>query len=426
MAYLILGSFAVLFLLGVPVVLAIAIPSVIYFILHEIPLGIIAQRLHYALNSFPLVAVPLFILAGNLMNSTRHTERIFRFADHLVGRLPGGLAQVNILASLIFSGVSGAALADVGGLGQIELKAMEERGFPKDFSAAVTMASATVGPIFPPSIPLVIYGAVTGTSIIKLLLGGILPGILATAIMMMVTVFLALFRHFPRAEYRVPFSVLWQSFKEALPSLLAPVILVLGMLSGSFTPTEVAGVVVIYIIITSVLIYREFSFREFLEAVYSTIRSTSAIMIIVASASLFSWILAVENFPAIVHSFIGHLAGSRLLLLLFVNLLMLVVGMFLDSTTATLLVIPVVVPPIVAAGVDPVHLGLVIIFNLMIGLMTPPMGLSLFLVSNIANVPMGRVLKNVTPYFAALIAALVLITLFPSISTYIPSIIIRK
>ncbi|WP_369018504.1 TRAP transporter large permease [Thermatribacter velox] len=424
--YLLIGTFAVLFLLGVPVILSITLPSVIYFLLKHVPIDIVAQRFHYALNSFPLVAVPVFILAGNLMNSTRHTERIFKFADSLVGHLPGGLAQVNIFASLIFSGMSGAALADVGGLGQIEIKAMEERGFKKEFAAAVTMASATVGPIFPPSIPLVIYGAVTGTSVIKLLMGGIMPAILAVVVMMIITAIIALFRNLPRAESRAEFAVIWANFKEALPSLLAPVMLVFGMLSGYFTPTEAASITVAYLLLISIFVYRDFNFKALLRATYETIRSTSAIMIIVASASLFSWILAVENFPAVVHSFIGQFCENRLLLLLFVNVLMFIIGMFLDSTTATILVVPIIVPPILASGIDPVHLGIIIIFNLMLGLMTPPMGLSLFLISDIAKVPMGKVLRNVAPYFIALVASLLIITFVPWFSTYIPGVLMGK
>ncbi|MBP8674922.1 MAG: TRAP transporter large permease [Acetomicrobium sp.] len=423
MAYIVIAWFVVLFILGVPVVLAITLPSIVYFLLNGLPITMIAQRFHYALDSFPLVAVPVFIFAGNLMNSSGHTDRIFRFADDLVSRMPGGLAQVNIFASLIFSGMSGAALADVGGLGLIEIKAMEEKGFTKAFSAAVTVASATVGPIFPPSIPLVIYRAVTGTSVIKLLLAGILPAIFIVILLMVGTAILSIIRKYPRAEKRPKLSVLRKSFLRALPSLLAPIFLIFGMLSGYFTPTEAASIVVVYVILVSLFVYRDYDLKYIISSAYATIKSTAAIMIIIASASLLQWILSVEKVNAVCQGLLIGFTDDKVLLLLVVNLVLLVVGMFLDSTTATILIIPMIVPVIHQAGVDPVHLGIIIIFNLMIGLLTPPLGLSLYLVSSIAKVPMVDILKELPIYFVILVLALAIITYVPWISTFIPSLI---
>ncbi|NLM93936.1 MAG: TRAP transporter large permease [Firmicutes bacterium] len=421
MAYAVIAGFVVLFVLGLPAVLAITIPSIIYFLVNDLPITMIAQRFHYALNSFPLVAVPVFIFAGNLMNTSGHTNRIFKFADDLVGRMHGGLAQVNIFASLIFSGISGAALADVGGLGAIEIKAMEEKGFSKAFAAAVTVASATVGPIFPPSIPLVIYGAVTGTSVIKLLLAGILPAIFTVIVLMIVTAILSILRGYPRAESWPKLSVVRESFLQALPSLLAPAFLVFGMLSGYFTPTEAASIVVVYIILVSVFVYKDFSLHHVISSVFDAIKSTAAIMIIIASAALLQWILAVDKVPTACQELLAGFTDNKVVLLLVVNLLLFVVGMILDSTTATILVIPMIVPALHRAGVDPVHLGVVIIFNLMVGLLTPPMGLSLYLVSDIAKVPMVDVLRELRPYFVALVLVLGIITYVPWISTVIPS-----
>ena len=421
MAYAVIAGFVVLFVLGLPAVLAITIPSIIYFLVNDLPITMIAQRFHYALNSFPLVAVPVFIFAGNLMNTSGHTNRIFKFADDLVGRMHGGLAQVNIFASLIFSGISGAALADVGGLGAIEIKAMEEKGFSEAFAAAVTVASATVGPIFPPSIPLVIYGAVTGTSVIKLLLAGILPAIFTVIVLMIVTAILSILRGYPRAESWPKLSVVRESFLQALPSLLAPAFLVFGMLSGYFTPTEAASIVVVYIILVSVFVYKDFSLHHVISSVFDAIKSTAAIMIIIASAALLQWILAVDKVPTACQELLAGFTDNKVVLLLVVNLLLFVVGMILDSTTATILVIPMIVPALHRAGVDPVHLGVVIIFNLMVGLLTPPMGLSLYLVSDIAKVPMVDVLRELRPYFVALVLVLGIITYVPWISTFIPS-----
>src|SRR6187551_3061850 len=238
--FLVVLAFVVLFVLGFPVVLAIGIPSIVYLLVNGLPLEMIAQRTLYALDSFPLVAVPVFLFVGSLMNSAGISRYIYRFADTAVGRMPGGLAQVNIFGSLIFAGMSGSALADIGGLGRIEIDAMRSRGFSAGFASAVTCSSAIVGPIFPPSIPLIIYGTVTGVSVIQLLLGGILPGLLCVAMLMLMTWYLAARRKYPRAARWPTRRELWRDFKPAAPAIAAPVILIAGMLAGWFTPTEVA------------------------------------------------------------------------------------------------------------------------------------------------------------------------------------------
>lgn len=425
MGILILISFLVLFILGVPVVLAILIPSIVYVFLSGFTIEVLAQRMLYSLDSFPLVAVPVFIFVGNLMNSAGITNRIFRFADTLVGRMPGGLAQVNIFGSLIFSGISGAALADVGGLGKIEIQAMRERGFDPGFASAVTTASAIVGPIFPPSIPLIIYGSVTSVSIVKLLVAGIVPAVIAVSMLMAMTAFLSLRNNFPRAKRWPHLREIGRDFIPALPALLAPVFLIAGMLTGIFTPTEAAAVTVVYVLFISSLIYRELTWRHLIDCAVETITASGAILIIVAAASIFGWILAIEQIPQMfAKAFLG-ISENKYVLLLIVNLILILVGMFLDSTTATLLVIPILAGPVVLAGVDPVHLGIIAIFNLMLGLITPPMGLSLFLVSEIAGVSIQRVLKSLMPYYLPLVLTLVLITCVPTLSLWIPSMLGR-
>jgi tripartite ATP-independent transporter DctM subunit len=421
MGFLVLGGFLVLFLMGFPVVLAIILPAVVYLLAHNQPLDMIAQRLQYSLDSYPLLAVPVFILVGNLMNSTGVTRALFSFANTLVGRVYGGLAQVNVFASLIFSGMSGAALADVGGLGQIEIKGMVDKGFRKADAAAVTVASATVGPIFPPSIPLIIYGAVTGVSVVKLLLGGIIPGLLCTGMLMITVAILARRRNWPRAERWSTRREIVRDLKPAFPALLAPVVLISGMLSGYFTPTEAASICVLYILIISHFYYRELTLRGLLSSALETVKTSCSIMIIIAAASLFGWILAVEKVPQVVQGLVLHFKEDPLILLLVLNIFFLIVGMFLDSTTSTLLIIPMLAPPVAACGIDPVHLGLVVIFNLMIGLITPPMGLSLFMVSNVARVSIKEILKELPPYFVCLLFALFLITFFPKLVLWIPN-----
>ena len=409
MGLLIIAAFFLLMVLGYPVVLAIAIPAILYIIFNDLPIDMIAQRLHYALDSYPLIAVPIFIFAGNLMNTTGITRRIYKFADILVGRVHGGLAQVNIFAGLIFAGMSGAALAAVGGLGPITIKTMKEKGFSSSFSAAVTISSATVGPIFPPSIPLIIYGSVASVSIVKLLLAGIVPAIIIVVMLMITTALISLFRKYPRAERWSKASEIFKSFLPAIPALLAPALLVFGMLSGFFTPTEAAGAMVVYIIFLSGVVYRELNIKHILQSAAETIRLSSGILIIVSTASLFGWILAVEQIPQMFADFLLSFSKNPYILLSIVNIMLLIIGMVLDSTTATLLVVPIIAPPLVAAGVDPVHLGIVTIFNLMVGLITPPLGLSLFLVSDIAKVPMNKILKEVVWYLIPLIIALMIL-----------------
>jgi tripartite ATP-independent transporter DctM subunit len=418
--FLVVAAFLVLFCLGFPVVLAIGIPCIVYILANDLPIDLIAQRTLYALDSFPLVAVPVFLFVGSLMNSAGISRYIYKFADTAAGRLPGGLAQVNIFGSLIFAGMSGSALADIGGLGRIEIDAMRSKGFSPGFAAAVTSSSAIVGPIFPPSIPLIIYGTVTGVSVIQLLLGGILPGLLCVVALMLMTGWLAIRRDYPRAERWPNARELWRDFKPAFPAIVAPVILIAGMLAGFFTPTEIASVTVAYAILISALFYRELTWQGVLDAAYETIRASAGILLIVAVAALFGWILSVEQVPQALTGVMLSISNNPYVLLLIVNLLLLIVGMFLDSTTAILVIAPIIAKPLVMAGVDPVHLGMVVVFNLMIGLLTPPMGLALFLVADIAKVTMKDVLKEMAPYYVPLIATLLIITYVPGVTTWIP------
>ncbi|NYT73685.1 TRAP transporter large permease [Halomonas sp. QX-2] len=420
MGFMILALFLVFFLLGFPVVYAILIPSVMYVLIEGFPIGLLGQRITYSLDSFPLVAVPIFIFVGNLMNQSGITDRIFHFANTLVGRAPGGLAQVNIFSSLIFSGMSGASLADVGGLGKIEIEAMKKRGYGAPFSAAVTASSAVVGPIFPPSIPLIVYGSVTSVSIVQLLLAGIVPALICTALLMITAAILAIKHDMPRAPRLPTASELYKSFIPALPALLAPALMISGMLLGLFTPTEAAAVTAAYVLVVSSIFYRELTWPHLINSMMATLKTTSAILIIVAAASMFGWILSVEQIPQQFAAFILQISQDPLMLLLIANLIFFIAGIFLDSTTATLLIVPIVAPPMVLAGVDPVHLGIVAIFNLMIGLLTPPMGLSLFLVSSIAQVSLRQLLKALIPFYIPLLITLAIITFATDLVLWLP------
>ena len=420
---LVILAFFGLFVLGMPVAFAILVPSVVYIALEGIPMATVAQRVLYALDSFPLVAVPVFIFVGNLMNAAGITERLFRFADVLVGRLYGGLGQVNVFASLIFSGVSGAALADVGGLGRVEIKAMRDKGFPLPFAASVTAASAIVGPIFPPSIPIIIYASVASVSAVQLLVAGIVPALICVALLMATVAVIALRRGYPRAERWPTARTLWDAFWPAAPALLAPVILVGGMLSGHFTPTETSAVAVVYVLAVGAIFYRTMSAAFVWRAALETVRSTAAILFIVAAAAMFGWILSVEGVPRDVAAWFQMIGTEPWVLLVVVNVIFLFAGMVVDSTTATLLLVPIIAPPVVLAGVDPTHLGIVIIFNLMLGTVTPPFGLSLFLLSNMTGLTFTRLARAMIPFYPALLVALALLTFVPELSLWIPKMI---
>ena len=397
MSLLVILAFVAFFILGFPVVVAIAVPALLYVILAGFPMELIAQRMTYALDSFPLVAVPVFIFVGSLMNQSGITSDIYRFAHTVAGRVPGGLAQVNIIGSLIFSGTSGAALADIGGLGRIEIRAMVNAGFTRAYAAAITGASAVVGPIFPPSIPIIIYGSVTSVSIVQLLVAGIVPALLYVALLMATVAWLAKRHGHPRSATWPSLREIWSTFLPAAPALFTPILLVGGMLLGVFTPTEAASVTVAYILLITFVFYGGMSWARLRFALFDTVKTTSAVLIIVSAAALFGWILTIEQLPQTFTRTILSISTDPLVLLLIVNVLLLVVGMFLDSTTATLLVAPLVSAPLVLAGVDPVHLGIIFIFNLMIGLLTPPMGLALFLLADIAKAPMPAIFKALLP-----------------------------
>jgi len=408
--------------LGMPTAFAMLASSVIYILLTGQSVFVIVHRMLNAVNSFPLLAIPSFIMVGCLMNSTGITERIFRFAKTLVGHMSGGLAQVNIIASLIFSGTSGAALADVGGIGAVEMKAMTDAGYDKPFSASITIASATIGPIFPPSIPLVIFGAIAEVSIVDLLLGGIVPALLTVFFLMITTLFISKVKNYPKLPRRASLKEVGKEFLASLPAILSPVILILGLLSGVFSPTEAAAVTVLYVLFILKFVYKELTFKGFYAACKEALCTTAVIMLNVSGAAMLGWIMAVEQIPQQLSGYLLWSTDPHILLFL-LNLLLLFVGCFMETTAALLLFTPILVPIMTSVGVDPVHLGLIVVYNLMIGLLTPPLGMSLYLASHIVEEPMENILKALVPYYVPLVLTLFIITYFPKLALFIPSLI---
>lgn len=414
--------FIALLVVGVPIGFALSLAGISFIIVSgDFNLfTMFAQRMYVGINSFTLLAIPFFILTGLLMNTGGVTNKIFNFASSLMGHITGSLGHVNILASMIFAGMSGSAVADSAGLGAIEIKALTDAGYDREFSAAITAASSTIGPIIPPSIPFVLFGGLTGVSVGRLFLGGMIPGILM-GIGLMITVYIIAKRRGYPTSPKTSLRVRWKSFIDALPSLFVPVIILVGILGGFFTPTEASVVAAIYAFILGVFVYKEIKFKDLIGIFKETISSTAQVMFIIGSAAFFGWILTYQGIPDTITNFIINLTDSKLMVLLLMNLIALILGCFLESLAILVLTIPIFMPLVTQYGIDPVHFGVTITLTLMIGLITPPVGMCLYPVSNYAKVPLHAVVKECVPYLIALLLVVMIITLVPGIITFLPN-----
>jgi tripartite ATP-independent transporter DctM subunit len=413
-----------LVLLGVPIAVAMGLTALVTFVLlgESIALPIMAQRMYSATTGFTLLAIPFFILAGNLMNTGGITRRVFGFALALVGHLRGGLGHVNVVASMIFSGMSGAAVADAAGLGLVEMEAMTKNGYPREFSAAITAASSTIGPVVPPSIPFVIYGSITGVSIGKLFLAGFVPGALMGLAMMVGVYFVSKRRNFPMRE-RASLRFLLMSFKEAGLALFMPAIIIGGILGGLFTPTEAAVVASIYAFIIGGFVYREIALADLPKIFWNTIEQSVKVLFIIAAAGFFGWMMVLESIPEQVIAGLTEFTTSRTALLLIVIFVLIVLGCFLEGIAVLVITIPVFMPLIARFGVDPVQFGVIMILCSMLGLLTPPVGMSLYAVSSISGVPVGRLSIELIPYLLGIFAVLLVISFVPEVSLWVPNLL---
>ena len=459
---LLIGSFVAMMILGIPVAVALAGASLLYIaVTGTVPDLMAAQRVIAGVDSFPLLAVPLFIMAGNLMNICGVTGRIYYFAISVVGWMRGGLAQVNIIGSLIFSGMSGTALADAAGIGTIEIKAMRDHGYPVEVAVGITAASATLGPIIPPSLPFVIYGMMGNTSIGALFLGGLVPGLVMTLFMMGTVAWLArrrgwgavspfswrtvggamlevgLVLGFPVVVYLlvaagasvnaavglalVALVALDYHFDfSAVMALMTPVILIGGMTLGWFTPTEAACAAVIWSLFLGLVRYRSMSLRMLVKATMDTIETTASVLFIVTSAAIFAWLLTLSQAAEMLASLILGLTSEKWVFLLLVNALLLFVGCFLDTIAAITILVPILNPIALKLGVDPVHLGLIMVLNLMIGLLHPPLGMVLFVLARVAKLSVEQTTMAILPWLAPLFLALAAITFVPELTLWLP------
>jgi tripartite ATP-independent transporter DctM subunit len=414
-----LGAMLLLMLLGMPVFAAIGIACAGYLVASGAPPVIAVQQMFAGIDQFPLLAVPFFVLAGNLMNASVITDRIFRFASAACGHIRGGLGHVNVFASLIFSGMSGTAVADAGGLGTIELKAMRDAGFDVRFAVGVTAASATLGPIIPPSLPLVVYGASAATSIGQLFVAGIIPGLLVALCLHAMIWWMAGRRNYPREPW-AGWPELGDRLRGALPALLTPGIILGGMVAGIFTPTEAAVVAALYALALDGLLYRRLTWHRLSRVLFETFETTAVIMILVAVSTAFGWILIREGTPQRVAHLMLGIAHDATSFLLAASVLLLFCGMFLDTIVIVLLATPLLLPAMQGFGIDPVQFGIVMVLNLMIGLMTPPVGLLLFVLSRIAGLDVWATTKACFPFMLPLLVVLVAICLYPPLTLALP------
>ncbi len=412
----------ILLLSGMPIYATLGFSSLLYVFIKDFMPLIVPQKIAMAANSFPLLAAPFFILMGNIMNHSGVTRRIFDFADTVSGWIIGGLGHANIVASIIFAGMSGAAVADAGGLGTIEIEAMKEKGYDVDFSAAVTAASATIGPIIPPSLPMIIYGVLADTSVGGLFIGGIIPGLLMGLSLMVMVYFIAKKRNYPKRNFPTP-KELWKSFKEAFWALLAPIILLLGILSGVFTPTEAAVVAAFYALILGLFIYKEITIRDLPKMILSTVETNGVVLALVMTAVLFGWNLSVAQVPQTMGRMLTSISENPLVVLLIIDLFLLFVGLFMEAIAAMMILVPILLPIANSLGISPIQFGLIVILNLMIGTITPPIGVVLYVTANVAKISFERVAKATFPFLIPLLIVLLLVTIFPQLTTFLPGVL---
>lgn len=412
----------ILFLIGMPVAYALGFSAlaIMYLSQGTIKWVTVCQQMVAGLNSFTILAVPLFLLAGKVMNACGVTDRLFMFARALVGRLPGGLGHVNVLASVIFAGMSGTAIADASGLGLIEIKAMEDAGYDKDFSCAVTSASSTMGPIIPPSMPLVVYGTISGVSIGALFVAGVFPGVIMALLMMAMVLFFAIRNKYPR-DKALTFKQFARAVRLGILPCLTPVIILLGIYTGIFTPTESAAVVVVYAAFLGMVLYREVGVKQMIGVLKETVNDSIGICILIATATLFGNVLTKAMIPQNILEFTMTFIHSKFMFLLVLNIMLLIVGMFMETVSAITILTPIVYPVAVAFGVSGIQFGVIMVLNLMIGVVSPPFGVVLFAITKVGKISFTRLVKALIPWYAVLLAALAVVTIFPGVTTWLPS-----
>lgn len=425
MTFLLLGSTLLLFAIGMPVAFAMVVSAGAALLsLGNVPLMVLPQRIVTGADSFPLMAIPLFLLAGNLMIGGGLTDKLSRFATAMVGHFRGGLAQVNVVNSMVMGGMTGSAIADAVSDCKILVPVMVKSGYSARFAAALSGATAVIAPIIPPSIPFIIYGSIAGVSIGQLFLAGAIPGILMGVYLMVAVNVIARRRNFPRGE-RPTLRGIVHALRVSGPPLMLPVIILGGILAGVFTPTEAGAVAVVYALVLSMVFYRSLGAADIPKILLETGVQAGVIMLVIAAASPFSWLLAREQVGQAVVQLLAHIGDNEILFLLLLNVILLVLGMFLDATAILIIVVPVLVPVFAALGLDPVHMGVMVVMNLMIGMVTPPFGLVMYVVCDILKVTITDFTRELWPFLLALVAILLTITYVPELVLFLPKLAMR-
>jgi len=424
MEYLIGLMVIVMVLINVPIGFALAITAVVFMTAKGIGMLSVPLRLFHGADNFPLIAIPLFILAGQLMNTAGLSVRLINFCSALVGFIRGGLAMVNIVASMFFAEISGSAVADAAALGSILIPAMRKKGYPADFSAAVTSASATQAIIIPPSIPMIIYAVMAESSIVALFMAGLVPGVMAGVSMMILSYYFAIKKKYP-IEEQFEWRKLWVTFKDASWSFLLPVIIIGGIIGGIFTATEAASMAVMAAFFIGVFVYRELRWRELPQVLLTCGIQTAVVMMIVAGSALLSWLLTNELIPQRIAAAITAATENKYIILMLMNVFFLFAGMFLHSAAAIIMIVPIVMPLVHKVGIDPIHFGLIVTFNLGIGQQTPPVASVLLTTCSVANVSISEVMR-VNIYFIILaLCVLIILTYLPEISLFLPNLVLK-
>ena len=424
--FVLFASLAVFFIIRMPISFSMLASCILYFVVaRPNGLGMVYSVITGdMITGFTMLAAPLFVFMANVLNEGEVTDKLFSFCNGLLGRLKGGTAQVNVFISLIFSGMSGSAIADASGIGLMEIEQMKKEGYDAEFSCAITAASATVGPIFPPSIPMVIYAMLSGASVGKLFAGGMVPGVLLAITLMIYCLFISYKRNYP-AGVKMTLRQFGKATLIAFPALFTVVLLLGGIYSGVCTPTEAGAVASAYALLISALVYRTLGWKRFLTILKKTAANTATLATLTGTAYLFSKIIALEKVPNAVSAFVTGLTTNKNIFLLVVNIVFLLLGCVLDVSTIQLVFVPMVLPIVKAFGIDLVHFGVVICLNMMIGLSTPPFGMLLFIVSGLGKTKMGGVIKEILPMVLIMIVLLFLCTYIPNIIMFIPNAMVK-
>ncbi|MCH2204850.1 MAG: TRAP transporter large permease [Lentisphaerales bacterium] len=415
-----LGVFVVLLFAGLPIAFSLGISTVSYLFIADIPLTILPQRFFAGMDSFILLCIPGFILAGNLMNAGNITHHIIKFSDAMFGHIRGGLGLANVGGSMIFGGISGTAIADTTSIGAVMIPGMSKRGYDKPFAAAVTAASSTVGPIIPPSVPMIIVGSLTSISVGKMFLAGAVPGLLLGGAMLLTTYILSKVKDYPKGD-KFCIKRLFGESKTAFWALLLVAVVLYGIIGGIFTPTEASIVASVYALIAGAFIYKTLNFKKLPAILLDTVLGTAALMTLVGMANVFAWILASENIPQMLANGILSITDNPILVILFINILLLFVGSFMETIAALIILFPALLKVAEGVGMDPVHFGVMAVLNLMIGLTTPPVGVCLFVASEIAETPLKNVIKALFPYLICNLTVLLLVSYIPQLSLWLPA-----